>query len=149
MLLEYAMLVAGVKAEASGDSLDTPPEGCVTLFESGTETNGSWNPEEVFPPTLPGAPPGLFSSPRHHRPPCFSSALLFPFKLLAKRGFAQGYFLHPGIIALSALAARSPSRSSCLRSSARAIFFAPASSPLPVQAACEASPPGLCPSPPS
>ena len=53
MLLENAMLVAGVKVEASGDSLDTPVEGCVTLFESGAETNGSWNLEEVFSPSLP------------------------------------------------------------------------------------------------
>ena len=46
------MLEAGVKFEAPGDSLDTPVEGCVILFDSGTETNGSWNTEEVFPPTL-------------------------------------------------------------------------------------------------
>ena len=41
LLLEYVMLVAGVKSEAPGDSLDTPVEGCVTLLESETETNGS------------------------------------------------------------------------------------------------------------
>ena len=49
------MLVAGVKFEAPGDSFDTPVEGCVTLFESETETNGSWNRREVFSPTFPFA----------------------------------------------------------------------------------------------
>lgn len=55
MLLENAMLVAGVKSEAPVDSLDTPVEGCVALFESETETNGSWNTREVFSPTFPFA----------------------------------------------------------------------------------------------
>ncbi len=55
MLLENAMLVAGVKSEAPGDSLDTPVEGCVTSFESEAELNGSWNTKEVFSPTLPFA----------------------------------------------------------------------------------------------
>ena len=49
------MLVAGVKSEAPGDSLDTPVEGCVKLFESETETNGSWNTREVGSPTFPFA----------------------------------------------------------------------------------------------
>ena len=42
-----------VKSEAPGDSLDTPVEGCVTLFENDLETNGSWDTEEVVPPALP------------------------------------------------------------------------------------------------
>lgn len=49
------MLVAGVKSEAPGDSFDTPVEGCVTLFESEMEMNGSWNKGEVFSPTFPFA----------------------------------------------------------------------------------------------
>ena len=49
------MLVAGVKSEAPGDSLDTPVEGWVKLFESETETNGSWNARQVGLPTFPFA----------------------------------------------------------------------------------------------
>ena len=55
LLQENAMLVAGVKSEAPGDSFDTPVEGCVTLFDIETETNGSWNTSEVFSPTFPFA----------------------------------------------------------------------------------------------
>ena len=47
------MLVAGVKSEAPGDSLDTLVADCVTLFENEPETNKSWDTEEVVPPTLP------------------------------------------------------------------------------------------------
>ena len=53
MLPANAMLVAGVTSEAPGDSLDTPMECCVTLFDNEPETNGSWDTEEVVPPTLP------------------------------------------------------------------------------------------------
>ena len=53
MLLENAMLEAGVKFEAPGDSLDTPVDGCVTGFENEPETNGSGDTKEVVPPSLP------------------------------------------------------------------------------------------------